>query len=186
MPGFTDHYSFPFPVEGDVVSAADWEDLSEAIDDQLTAVDVFRQANLHRPTVSAVTPAAAATIPVATTTNMLFDTNLWAVPSSFHSTSSNTDQFVVPSPGLYLVSASMNWFPQPSGVTAVLMGLTVDNVVQYQYGDAMNATSQSSRSITGLCICSNFLDVIRLTCRWTGTGTASVRATIQIFKVASL
>lgn len=47
-------------------------------------------------------------------TNLTFDTNNWDT-SSFHSTVSNTDRFVAPSTGKYLVEVIVTWAVNTSG-----------------------------------------------------------------------
>jgi len=183
MPGFTPNLSLTYPTIDDVIDAAAWQTLSNQIDAQLSVTDLLRQQTLHRPTVNCT--GFTAGVAPATTTNINFNTSIWTIPSTFHSTSVNNDQFLVPSSGLYFVTGDVS---ANSGTTETRLvgGVSLNGTVYFQASNAGNTLVVSiSCNPKGLIAC-NAGDIIRVFGNWAGTGTATLGADVQIFKLANL
>lgn len=181
MPGQTTHFGIPFPYVGETADAGSFQAAAVAMDAAFSTVDVTRQRLLHRPSVYAQN-ITLVTLTSGTATAFNFNQNLWANPASFHSTSSNTDQFVIPEDGAYLATCNVVGYP---ACNRVITGIQQNGSTVAQHSEGPNNTVSNGSGVgcTTLIIASAG-DVLRGTGRFDGTGTTTVHVAFQVFKMS--
>lgn len=174
MPGVTPILGLRYPTIGDTVDATSFQNLAQDIDSQMTIIDALKTKNTVKGRVYASNTAQAIT--VATPTILTFQTNQWLNPASFHSTSVNTDQFVIPYTGLYFAACAVLGSGLPSTTTSSLATLTLNGTAYYTVSRDHNGVAAGfNRDMEpqGLFL-ANTGDVIRCSVTWTGTGVGTI------------
>lgn len=183
MPGATANLSLRYPLIDETVDATSYQNLANDIDTQLTVANSLLQSNLHRPIVSAFFLNAPVT--VATTTNMFFtDGNYFSIPSTFHSTSVNADQFIVPTTGLYLATAGLVFSNVGGAATGGTVGITVNAVSRYGASNNGNFSAGFTFARAKGLLTLSAGDIVRCQSRWNGTGTMLVSGDMTIWMLA--
>lgn len=188
MPGQTTNLGLRYPLINETVDAASFQNLANDIDGAVTTIQALRQLVTNRTRVSATVPSPGQSVPISTATNLLFTAQAFASPSNFHSTTTNTDQFVVQYNGLYLVMGTVIANPStlPTGATSLMATISLNGTNQYWSLRAINRPvgGLPSPTVTGLLLCTAG-DIIRMSTTWTGgTGPANLQAGLDIAQLA--
>lgn len=181
MPGQTKNYGIPYPYISETVDAGSFQAMSNAMDGVFSQVDITRQQLLHRPSVYAQN-IQLETLTSGTTAILTFNNNLWSNPPSFHSTSTNTDRFVVPEAGLYLVTCNVVDYPL---CTSTVTGIQLNNgtIARHSEGPNNQLSIGGGVGVTTLSV-AQVGDYFSGTALFVGTGTTTVHVTMQVCKMS--
>lgn len=113
-------------------------------------------------------------------TNVLFATEAYDV-GGWHSTSSNTDQFVVPSAGTYIITAASNWAADADGLRST--AITVNGTAVATSSQPANASGLTRQTACWMGILAA-AQVVRLQVTQTSGDTIANSCEISITKVA--
>lgn len=169
MPGSTPNEHFPYPYEGETVTAASQQNLATAIDAALTATDALRLDALKPPTCMAFRFGSVA-ITVNTDTAANLTSASFNDPTSMHSTSVNTDQVILPTAGIYLVHGEAN-LTATTTLTAVKVAITQNGTQVFAQQTSPKSSTTGWIMDTDAVVLGQAGDIIRLSGRWSGTGT---------------
>lgn len=177
MPGYTPLYGFPFPLMGETVSATDFQNLSTAIDAQLTLLKTNETLVRVKATCSAVAPAQTI---AQGGVDVQFTSGQWVNPAAFHSTTVNPQNFQVQANGIYYVAANMQ--------------ISATTVTQFQIFATANGTRrwmagaepvQNTPTFGAGAFASTAGETITINALWFGTGTGTVSGWVQIFQLSA-
>jgi len=169
MPGSTTNEHFPYPYEGETVTAVSQQNLATAIDAALTVTDALRLDALKPPTCMAFRFGSVA-ITVNTDTAANLTSATFNDPTSMHSTSVNTDQVILPTNGIYLVHGETN-LTATTTLTAVKTAITQNGTQVFAQQSSPKSASTGWILDTDGVVIGQAGDIIRLSGRWSGTGT---------------
>jgi hypothetical protein len=170
MPGSTVNEHLPYPYVTETVTAASQQNLATAIETSLTAVNALRLDALKPPTAMAFRFGSTA-ITVNTDTAILLSSNTFNDPTTMHSTSVNTDQVVIPTAGVYLIHGEVN-LASTLTLTAAKTAITQNGTQVFAQQSSPKAGGTGWILDCDAAIVCQAGDIIRLSARWSGTGTA--------------
>jgi hypothetical protein len=169
MPGSTANEHLPYPLIGETVSATSQQNLATAIEASLAATDVIRLDALKPPTCMAFRFGSVA-ITVNTDTAANLTSSTFNDPTSMHSTSVNTDQVILPTSGVWLIHGEAN-LTATTTLTAVKVAITQNGTQVFAQQSSPKAGGTGWILDTDAVVVGQAGDIIRLSGRWSGTGT---------------
>lgn len=168
MPGATANEHLPYPYIAETVTAASQQSLATAIEASLTSVDVLRLDALKPPTSMANRVSSSAITVNTDTVIQLSNQNIFNDPTSIHSISVNPDQFVMPTAGIYYVHGEANL--AATTLTAVKVAITQNGTQVFAHQSSPKGSAAGWILETDGVVVAQAGDIIRLSCRWSGTG----------------
>jgi hypothetical protein len=169
MPGSTANEHLPYPLVGETVTAASQQALATAIEASLAATDVLRLDALKAPTCI-VDRFGSVAITVNTDTAANLTANNFTDPASMHSISVNTDQVILPTGGVWLIHGEAN-LTATTTLTAVKVAITQNGTQVFAQQSSPKGANLGWILDCDAAIVGQAGDIIRLSGRWSGTGT---------------
>lgn len=185
MPGSTS-LGIPYPLQGETVDAASWQDMADTVDGLLTQLDTIRDVAVSKPSVS----ISGGTVVTATGVNGTvtgFTTEDWDT-GGYADLGVNPDRVTVPA-GIYFAvcEGSLTGF---TTLTMMRLSILADGVI---WG-ANNVDTLTGSGVFrfswggGTVMVSTASNAIQVRTRWNGTGgpATTQSVTLRVYKIRDL
>lgn len=169
MPGSTANEHLPYPYETETVDAASQQNLATAIEASLASVDALRLDALKPPTC-VIDRFGSVAITVNTDTAANLTANNFTDPASMHSTSVNSDQVVLPTGGVWLIHGQAD-LTATTTLTAAKVAITLNGTQVFAQQSSPKGAALGWTMECDAAIVAQAGDIVRLSGRWSGTGT---------------
>jgi type II secretory pathway pseudopilin PulG len=169
MPGSTANEHLPYPFVTETVNAASQQNLATAIEASLASLDALRLDALKPPTTMPFRFGSVA-ITVNTDTAANLTSSNFNDPTSMHNNGVNPDQVILPTNGIYLVHGEAN-LTATTTLTAVKVAITQNGTQIFAQQTSPKSSTTGWIMDTDGVVIGQAGDIIRLSGRWSGTGT---------------